>query len=218
MKDPNKRFAKLAIAFALAYQLLAILAVILKPDLGVYWHTISEWSIGKYGWVMQTAFISSGISYLLLYLSVRSEISGGWGKTGLVFLFLCFVGTVIVGLFVTDPYPPDFTITTTLVHTLGGTFGMFLLPVAAIIINLNLANRNSRFSDVKNVLRWTAFLPLVAFVVFMIHLNLYVIPLGENANGEDVPIGYPPRFMFLTYHIWLIILATIIVKSKGMND
>ena len=59
----------MAIAFALAYQLLAILAMVLKPDLGMYWHTISEWAIGKYGWVMQTAFISSGMSYLFLYFA-----------------------------------------------------------------------------------------------------------------------------------------------------
>ncbi|MEQ1585384.1 MAG: DUF998 domain-containing protein [Cyclobacteriaceae bacterium] len=207
----------MSIAFALTYQLLAILAVILKPDLGVYWHTISEWAIGKYGWVMQAAFISSGLSYLFLFLSVKSEVSGRLGKTGLVFLFLCFVGTTLVGLFVTDPYPPDFTVTTTLVHTLGGTMGMLLLPVAAIFINRNLLKHNINFFAAKNILKWTAFLPLIALIGFIIHLTLFVILLGENAVGENVPIGYPPRFMFLIYHIWLFILTYILIKTKEKN-
>jgi hypothetical protein len=217
MQTRNTFYAKMAIAFALAYQLLAILAVILKPDLGVYWHTISEWAIGKYGWVMQAAFITSGLSYLFLFLSIKSEVSGRLGKTGLVLLFLCFLGTIIVGLFVTDPYPPDFRIATTLIHTIGGTLAMLLLPFAAIFLNRNLARHNNYFFAAKNILKWTAFLPLIAFIGFIIHLNLYVIPLGENSVGENVPIGYPPRFMFLVYHIWLFILAYQTIKLKSVT-
>ncbi len=215
MQNRSTSFAKLAIAFALTYQLLAILAIFLKPDLAVYWHTISEWAIGNYGWVTQAAFISSGISYLFLYLAVKPEIAARAGKVGLAFLFLCFAGTIIVGLFVTDSYPPDFTIPTTLFHTLGGTFAMVFLPFAALLINRNLAIRNANFAHSRTILKWTGFLPLLAFIGFIVHLNVYVIPLGENAVGENVPIGYPPRLMFLSYHIWLFILAYQIIKTKS---
>jgi hypothetical protein len=67
---------------------------------------------------------------------------------------------------------------------------------------------------VKRTLLLTGFLPLIAFTGFIVHLNLYVIPLGENAVGENVPIGYPPRIMFLTYHVWLTLLAVQLIKLK----
>jgi hypothetical membrane protein len=217
MKNRIILFAKLAIAMAITYQLLAIIMIFLRPDLGVYWHTISEWAIGKYGWLMQITFITSGLSYLFLYLSIKSDINGRWGKLGLVFLFICFLGTVGVGVFVTDPYPPDFTITTTLIHTICGTLAMILLPFAALILNRNLVRKNIDYAGQKRVLLWSSVLPLIVFIGFFIHLNLFVIPLGENAVGENVPIGYPPRLLFLTYHIWLVILSSqIINKSKNI--
>ena len=88
---------------------------------------------------------------------------------------------------------------------------MILLPWAALFINLKLM-RNEQWRGAKNILKATAFLPLLAFTGFIVHFNLFVAPLGENAVGENVPIGYPPRIMFLTYHVWLVILALQSIK------
>ena len=210
-------YAQLSIAMAAAYQLLLIILIFLRPDIHPYSNTISEWAIGKYGWLMQVAFCCSALSYLFLFLSIKKEVQGFWGKLGLLLLFICFTGTAGVGVFVTDPYPPDLTITTTLIHTMSGMLAMILLPFSALIINLNLLRKNDAWTGVKNVLIWTAFLPLTAFIGFMIHLNLFVIPLGENAVGDNVPTGYPPRIMFLVYHIWLIILALQFIKLKQLK-
>ena len=93
---------------------------------------------------------------------------------------------------------------------------MALLPFAALFINRSLV-RNEHWKSAKNILKWTAFLPLLAFIGFIAHFNLFVAPLGENAVGENVPIGYPPRIMFLVYHIWLIILALQFIKLKQLK-
>ena len=199
-------YARLSIGMAITYQVLPIILIFLRPDIHPYSNTISEWAIGKWGWLMQLAFFCSALSYLFLFLSIRSEVRSRWGKTGLILLFICFVGTLGVGSFVTDPYPPDFSITTTLIHTIAGGLAMILLPFAALFINRSLV-KNEDWKGVKNILRGTAFLPLLALIGFIVHYNLFVASLGENAIGENVPIGYPPRIMFLTYHIWLIILA-----------
>ena len=196
---------------AATYQVLLIILIFLRPDIHPYSTTISEWAIGKFGWLMQGAFFCSALSYLFLFLSIKEAVHGRWGKIGLILLFICFIGTVGVGAFVTDPYPPDFTITTTVVHATSGGLAMILLPFAALVINRNLM-KNEQWKCVKNILRWTAFLPLLAFIGFIVHFNLFVAPLGENAVGEKVPIGYPPRIMFLTYHIWLSILALQYIK------
>ena len=204
-------YSNLSILMAATYQVLLIILIFLRPDIHPYSTTISEWAIGKFGWLMQGAFFCSALSYLFLFLSIKKAVHGRWGKIGLILLFICFIGTVGVGAFVTDPYPPDFTITTTVVHATSGGLAMILLPFAALVINHNLM-KNEQWKCVKNILRWTAFLPVLAFIGFIIHFNLFVAPLGENAVGEKVPIGYPPRIMFLTYHIWLSILALQYIK------
>ena len=45
--------ARMAIAAAALYQLLLFTLIALRPDLDPYWHTISEWAIGPWGWLMQ---------------------------------------------------------------------------------------------------------------------------------------------------------------------
>jgi hypothetical protein len=164
---------------------------------------------------MKLAFFCSALSYLFLFLALKKQMRGILGNIGLTLLFICFVGTVGVGVFVTDPYPPDFTITTTLIHTISGGLAMILLPLSALIINRKLLRNNEHWTGAKTVLKWTTFLPLTAFLGFIVHFGLFVAPLGENAVGENVPIGYPPRIMFFTYHVWLAILAFQFIKLNN---
>src|SRR6188768_4047743 len=98
---------KLSILMAVTYQVLLIILIFLRPDIHPYSNTISEWAIGKYGWLMQVAFFCSALSYLFLFLSIKKEVQDFWGKLGLLLLFICFTGTAGVGVFVTDAYPPD---------------------------------------------------------------------------------------------------------------
>lgn len=210
-------YARTAIGAAVIYQLLLIVLIFLRPDLPVYSTTISEWAIGKSGWLMQLAFFISALSYLFLFLSIRNDINSLMGKIGLILIFISFLGTFGVGAFVTDPYPPDFTITTTLIHTISGTLAMFLFPIGTLLVTLNIAKRNETWVNYKKVLRVVGFMPLLAFIGFNIHLSLYVIPLGEGAVGENVPIGYPPRIMFLVYHITLIIIAGLYIKKEQLK-
>lgn len=47
--------ARLAMGAIVAYQLLLSALIFLRPDLAPSWHTISEWAIGRYGWIMSGA-------------------------------------------------------------------------------------------------------------------------------------------------------------------
>ncbi len=48
------------------------------------------------------------------------------------------------------------------------------------------------------------------------HLAIFAIPWGPGAYGPGVPVGWPARFLFLVYMVWLITLArqAIEVQSK----
>jgi hypothetical protein len=212
-----------SIAAVITYQITLIALIFIRPDLDPSWHTISEWAIGPYGLIMSLAFLVSAVSYGSLFIAIKSQIQCIWGNVGLGILLICAIGTVGVGVFTTDPMP---TVTgpmtaqnalsiTGLLHIISGGSALMLLPFAALMINLNLAGKNQAWASARRVLLWTAGLPLLGLVGFLVHLAFFVIPLGENAYGPGVPIGWPPRFLFLTYMVWLITLALQAIKLSG---
>lgn len=128
--------ARLSIAAVATYQLLLVALIFIRPELDPSWHTISEWAIGRHGWIMVLAFLVS--------------------------------------------------------------FG------------------NSAWVRARRALLWTAGLPLLALVGSLVHLALFVVPLGEGAYGPGVPIGWPPRLLLLSYMVWLITVAWQAIRlAKG---
>lgn len=200
--------AWLAIAAVLTYQVLLAALLFLRPDLDPYWHTISEWAIGPYGWVMTLAFLLSALSYAALWFLLRSQIRGLLGRMGLGILLICGIGTVGVGLFTTDPLgtPPDAITTRGMIHMIAGFGALMLLPFAALLINLSLALKNQAWASARRILLWTGLLPLLGLVGFWVHLTLFVLPLPVQ-YGPAVPLGWPNRCLLLTYMVWLITLA-----------
>lgn len=210
--------ARLSIAAVIAYQALLIALIFIRPDLDPSWHTISEWAIGRHGWIMSLAFLVSASGYGFLFWAIKSQMPNLWGKIGLGILFICFIGTVGVGVFTTDPYPPEKTLSPHgIAHIISGTSAMLLLPVAALLINLSLARKSEAWSRVRRPLLLTAGLPLLAFVGFAVHLSIFVMPMGDY-YGPGLQIGYPPRILFLTYGIWLIILAWQAIKVRSQRS
>jgi hypothetical protein len=210
--------ARLSIAAVITYQVLLIALIFIRPDLDPSWHTISEWAIGRLGWIMSLAFLISGMSYGSLFVAIKSQVPGIWGKIGLGILLICTIGTVGVGVFTTDPLetPPDALSTTGTLHLISGGSALMLLPFAALLINLSLALKNKAWATTRRALLWTAGLPLLGLVGFLVHLAIFVIPL-EVEYGPGVPLGWPPRFLFLTYMVWLITLALQAIKLRSQK-
>jgi hypothetical protein len=58
----STRAARLAVVAIVSYQILLIALIFLRPDLAPSWHTISEWAMGPYGWIMSCGFLISALS------------------------------------------------------------------------------------------------------------------------------------------------------------
>ena len=147
----SARAARLAIVAIVSYQLLLIALIFLRPDLAPSWHTISEWAIGPYGWLMSTAFLISALSYAALFLMLRSQVHGISGRIGLGILLTCAVGATGVGVFTTDPMPihAPLSIRGTL-HVIFGTSQLVLLPSAAFLINFALIRKNEGWHPARS--------------------------------------------------------------------
>jgi hypothetical protein len=204
----STRAARLAIVTIVSYQILLIVLIFVRPDLAPSWHAISEWAIGPYGWIMSGAFLISALSYSALFVMLKSQLHGSLGRLGLGILLICVIGATAVGIFTTDPMPLHFPLSTRgTLHVIFGTSQLVLLPFAALLINLSLARNNEAWRSSRRVLLWTAGLPLFGFLGFAVYSAIFVFPLGPDAYGPGVNIGWPPRFAFLTYMLWVVILG-----------
>lgn len=212
--------AKISIAAAITFHLLITGLIFIRPDLDPYWQPLSVYAIGSNGWIMSLAFIISSFSYGTLLFNIRSQAKGFFGKLGLLILLICCIGTFCVGVFTTDPLTtaPDKITTTGLIHMFSGMAGLFLFPIATLLISLSIAFKNKQWSSAKRILLWASVVPLLGLIGFIIHLSIYVIPKGEYAYGPDVPLGYPPRLLFLTYLAWLTIINVQFIKIQKSNQ
>ena len=211
---------RLSIAAVIAYQAILIALIFIRPDLDPSWRTISEWAIGRHGWIMVLAFLISALSYGSLLVAIKSQMRGIWGKAGLGILLICTIGTVGVGLFVTDPMPltPQKGLSTTgALHVIFGSSALMLLPFAALLVNLSLALKNPAWAPARRALLCTAGLPLLALAGSVVHLAVVVMPMGDDAYGPGVPLGWPPRLLLLSYMVWLITLAAQAIRLSSQR-
>ena len=89
-----------------------------------------------------------------------------------------------------------------------------LLPFAALLINLSLARRSTAWEAARRALLCTAGLPLLGFAAFVLYTAVFVLPLGTDAYGPGVNIGWPPRLAFFTYMLWVVILSWLAIKCN----
>ena len=207
--------AHVAIGAIVSYQVLLIVLIFLRPDLDPSWHTISEWAIGRYGWLMSGGFLLSALSYAAVFVVLRLQVRDAIGRIGLGIFLMCVIGALGVGIFTTDPMPirPPLSTTGTL-HVIFGTSQLVLFPFAALLINLSLARKNETWARSRRVLFWTAGLPLFGFGAFVLYSAIFVFPMGEQAYGPGVNIGWPPRFAFFTYMLWVVALASQAIRCS----
>jgi hypothetical membrane protein len=199
----------------LTYQALLVLLIFIRPDLDPSWHSISEWSIGPHGWIMSGAFLVSSASYLSLFVMLRTQLRNPMGRIGVGILLICAIGAAGAGIFTTDsmPFHPPLTTRGTL-HILCGTVQLVLFPFAALLVGLSLARANQVWARARRPLLWAAWLPLFGFVCFAVYTSLFVVPMGPHAYGPGVNIGWPPRFAFFTYMLWIVIVGSHAIKCS----
>jgi hypothetical membrane protein len=209
--------AWVAMCAILTYQVLLGVLIFLRPDLDPSWHPISDWAIGPHGWIMSGAFLVSAVSYVSLFVMLRNQLRRPMGRFALVILLICAIGAAGAGIFTTDPMPfrPPLSTRGTL-HILCGTSQLVLLPFAALLIGQSLARTNQVWARARRPLLWAAWLPLFGFVSFAVYTSLFVVPMGPHAYGPGVNIGWPPRFAFFTYMLWIVIVGSQAIRCSRL--
>jgi hypothetical protein len=211
--------AAASLSFAGAATFVVLLAALhfIKPELDPSWHFISEYAIGEYGWIMVLAFLSLALSYVSLFVAIRSQLRTIAGRIGLVLLVVSALGLIIAAIFTTDPITASEDAVTTegTLHNLGGTLGI-AMPFAAALVGWKLA-RNPAWSSARRPLLWATGLALVAFVVSFVSLGVMVSQSGGKF-GPDVLVGWPNRFEVVAYSVWLMVVALHAVQLSRQRS
>ncbi|MCZ7404109.1 MAG: DUF998 domain-containing protein, partial [Candidatus Methanoperedens sp.] len=175
--------ARLSLAATAMFVVLLAALHIIKPEFDPSWHFISEYEIGKNGWIMQLAFFSLALGNIALFAAIRSQIRDIWGRIGLALLLVGAVGLVIAGIFITDPVTASHDSLTTSgnLHSLGGTLG-----IAGFFANLIIGWKLSRNKAWVSA-RWAILLSTGLVVIgFLVSAGSIGIMLSQN-NGAFGP-------------------------------
>jgi hypothetical protein len=212
----SRTAALLAFAGAFTFAVLLVALHFIKPELDPSWHFISEYAIGRYGWMMVLAFLSLALGYVGLFVAIRSQLRTITGRIGLALLLVSALGLIIAAVFTTDPITvsEDAVTTEGTLHNLGGTLGI-AMPFAAVLVGWDLA-RDPAWSSAKRLLMWATGLALVAFVVSFFSLGIMLSQSGGEF-GSDVSVGWANRIEILAYSVWLMVVARQAIQVRGRN-
>src|SRR5215211_4481578 len=135
------------LSFVAAATFLVLLATLhfIKPELDPSWRMVSEYEIGRYGWVMVLAFLSLAFSCATLFVAIRSQIPTNGGSIGLALLLVSALGMTIAAIFTSDPITASSDELTTHgnLHGLGALLGIPSFPIAAALISWSLARNQA---------------------------------------------------------------------------
>jgi hypothetical protein len=199
----SRVFLDYATRFALAFIVILTGLHFIQPELDPSWNFISEYQVGRLGWLMQLAFIFLGLSCLLLAMGMWKELNIV-GKIGLVLLLITAGGMFIGGIFKTDALntsEEQLTMSGKL-HQLGAMLDQ--LPFASLLVTIALFKKNNWKAD-----RWFLIILLVAvwfgFVYFV--RSIQVQFPADGKFGPQVMVGWQNRLMIVTQALWISLIA-----------
>jgi len=199
--------ARISIASEVLFLLLLLSLHLLEPELDPTWRFISEYALGRFGWMMVLAFLALATSLANAGVAVFSQIRTIVGYIGLAVLGIGAIGMLIAAIFTTDPVTTSREAATFSgnMHVLGGSLDF--TPVAALLLSFGLA-RNQAWRSIRKWLFITTAITWVAMVAFMV-----VLPY-DGKVGPGVLAGLFGRFLLLSYLGWLLTVGVHTLKLR----
>lgn len=201
-----------AIVFALLFILTLAVLHFLKPEFDPKWRMISEYEIGKYGYLMQGAFWVWAASLLTFAIAAWHFIGSASGIIGWVWLLVIVLALVGAGIYKTNAITDNSTSRDNTLHTLCGSVVILTFPIASTLV--------------ANALLKSPFWEPYTLAVFNFTLLNWLGMLGFFGSiiwsrkkdpsagrvGPKVLLGWPNRIMVVLYNVWVIVLAVCIIQ------
>jgi hypothetical protein len=197
------------VSFAAAATFLVLLAALhfIKPEFDPSWNMISQYEIGRFGWIMQVAFLCIALSCASLFVAIRSQVRTIGGRIGLALLLVAATGMTIAAFNITDPITTPKAEMTAHgnMHGFGFLLGVPGLTIAAVVISLSL-RRNVAWLSARRALLWTAQLPWASLAAMVVTI-MFLLPHNGGNFGPGVLVGLPNRLYIIACCVWLMTVA-----------
>jgi hypothetical protein len=202
-----------SIVFASAFLAILFTLHFLKRELDPAWRMISEYEIGRFGWMMRLAFFCWGASVLALLVAIWPAllpISGTISRWWFVLIVVALFGA---GIFKTDPITHDTHSLVNTIHKFCGTIVILTFPIAATLAVHSLL-LDPHWLAYQG---WLVFGIVFAWIGVVAYFATVIIsrikdPQAGQVGGLHVNMGWPNRFNVVTYIIWIIITAGIALR------
>lgn len=208
-----------SLSMGLALLFLLLLAALhrLKADLDPSWHFISEYEIGRHGWLMQAAFLVLAGSNLAILAAVRPAIRGVFGWMGMALFLVGTIGTVLAGLYVSDSIttPAEMATDSGRMHNLGGSLGLAGI-VGTWMVSASLLRAES-WKPARRAVALATAIVTVGFLIAFVSIATLAARSG-GVFGPDVPVGWPNRIGILSGCAWLLIVGSEARRLAGISS
>ena len=189
-RRPSDFYAIVAISCLVYSALALVLLHLLRSDYAPASHMISDYAVGRYGWVMTTWFIAMSIGCLMLALGLKRR----GPNTTLATVGSILLGIAAIGLLVSAAFPTDLddapTTQTGNIHTISFLLNVASILIATVLTSLSFGSHPRRRSFRVTSLALTALI-VVAFVIQFLTLH------------RGAPYGLANRLFVALLFLWL---------------
>ena len=200
--------SKDSISAAFLFCFLLILLHFLEPEYNPLKNLISEYELGKYGWMMSLAFISLGFGVLGMLVATSNKKFTKRGFVSRIIFYIVFIGLIGAGIF----YPDTTKNLESSIHTTCGMIVIIGFPIAVFYYRKDLImNAENKVNSRKCINLATIFV-FIGFISFMGSIIVLTIISGSK---ENLNIGLQNRFMMLTYSMWIIAASWDVATTKS---
>ena len=192
--DWPRRLAEISIACNGYFIVALVLLHILRPDYTPVDHMISDYAVGRFGWVMTTAFVAASLGCLTLGLGMAAAGPKSLaGRGAVLLLWVAAIGLLTTAIFPTDLDTAASTKTGS-IHTLS-----FLINVISLILCSLLFAVSFHQNDQWRGYRWTALVLAIALLAAFIAQFLTM--------HRGAPYGLTNRLLVSVLMIWFLMTA-----------
>jgi hypothetical protein len=205
---------------ALALLLLGALHL-LSPEFDPSWRMVSEYATGAYPAVLSGMFVSWAVSSWALGVAVRPLVTSRAAMVGVWLVFVVGVGEAMAAVF--DVKHP--------LHGLAAGLGIPVLPVAAMLIGVNLSKQRSANRPLLLGLSNLTWVSVALMAASMGLLFQSLQQAGVNMSPDAAPLpalpagviafnGWANRLLIVAYCAWAIGAARQVIHatSAGRGD
>jgi len=165
----------------------------LKPDFHIQINWISDYAVGRFGWLQKVSFISAALGAASLIIGLRRAGPKSWlCSAGLCFLAICVPGLVVSAAFDTD-LPGHAQTQHGVIHVISAGANFLAILLAQILIS-------SSFGD---DVRWRPFRAVATALTLLAVIGL----VAQFVTAEAPFSGVVNRVFAGTAMLWLFLVS-----------